>query len=182
MKKFYEKNKIDPPKRPFTTFICGEREMSRAVPKMRGGLGGISEQFKVGKQHAYDYYIKKALRNELRVCWREKQKRLSNEVTFSDLPDDMIAAIGGCDDYPCEHSTFFVDGYNIRIKNDCLAEALSLLSQVDRNILLMYGFMNMSDNEISIRLKMSRRTVNDRRHNTYQTLRKLMEGDPNGCL
>ena len=139
-------------------------------------------QHTVSKQHAYDCYVKKTLRNELRTCWREKQRRFGNEVTFSDLPECTIEAMGSCDRYPCEYSAFWVDGCEIHIENECLAEALQLLSETDRNIMLMYCFLNMTDYEISIRLNMSRRTVNDHRHGTYRILRKLMGGDRDETL
>lgn len=182
MKKYFMTNRKNPPKQHRGTFICSERGNHKPSPEMKGGAGDMSDQHTASKQHAYDCYVKKTLRNELRTCWREKQRRFSNEVTFSDLPESTVAAMGCCDRYICEYSTFWADGCKIYIENECLAEALQLLSETDRNIMLMYDFLNMTDYEIAARLNMSRRTVNDRRHGTYRILRKLMGGDQNETL
>ncbi len=149
---------------------------------MNGGACKISDQRAEYKRHAYDSYIKKVLRNELCVIIRENKKRRGNEVLFSDLPDIMIAEWGGFDDYPWEHSSFYVDGHTILVRNDRLAEALERLPKKECDILLMHYYLNMSDQEIAVRLKMPRRTVTNRRHITCRLLRKLMGGDQCGRL
>ena len=149
---------------------------------MKGGVNKISVQCTERRRHAYDSYIKKALRRELYVCLREKKKRLSNEVTISDLPDIMIAEWAYSDRYSYEYSPFYVDGHSIFIKNDRLADALEQLPIRERDILLMHYFLNMSDFEIAVRLQIPRRTVNYRRHTSCRLLRRLMGGDQYGKL
>ena len=43
----------------------------------------------------------------------------------------------------------------------------------------MYWFLELADREIGERLSLSRRTVNNRRQQAYEPLRKLMGGDAN---
>ena len=62
---------------------------------------------------------------------------------------------------------------------DRLAAALTALPQRFRDILLMYWFLELADREIGERLSLSRRTVNNRRQQAYELLRKLMGGDAN---
>ena len=72
-----------------------------------------------------------------------------------------------------------MDGDVILIKDDRLADALTALPQRFRDILLMYWFLELADREIGERLSLSRRTVNNRRQQAYELLKKLMGGDAN---
>ena len=83
------------------------------------------------------------------------------------------------DVYPWEYTSFPVGGDVILIKDDRLADALTALPQRLRDILLMYWFLELADREIGERLSLSRRTVNNRRQQAYDLLRKLMGGDAN---
>ena len=67
----------------------------------------------------------------------------------------------------------------ILIKDDRLADALTALPQRVRDILLMYWFLELADREIGERLSLSRRTVNNRRQQAYELLKRLMGGDAN---
>ena len=81
--------------------------------------------------------------------------------------------------YPWEYNTFILGGDVILIENDLLADALNALPQDNRDILLMYWFLELADREIGERLSLSRRTVNNRRQQAYELLKKLMGGDAN---
>lgn len=83
------------------------------------------------------------------------------------------------DRYPWEYNTFILGGDVILIENDLLADALNALPQDNRDILLMYWFLELADREIGERLSLSRRTVNNRRQQAYELLKKLMGGDAN---
>ena len=72
-----------------------------------------------------------------------------------------------------------MDGDVILIKDDRLADAPTTLPKRFRDILLMYWFLELADREIGERLSLSRKTVNNRRQQAYELLRKLMEGDAN---
>lgn len=177
MKNFYGKKRINGPKCHLKRIICSERGSYEFTSGMNGGAGQISEQRKEYKCHAYDSYVKKVLRNELYKSLREYKNRRINEVPFSELPEAMISEFGKFDEYPWEHAAFCVDGQVVHVKNDCLAHALELLPQKERNILLMYYFLNMSDQEISAQLNITRRRANKRRHIAFRLLQKLMGGD-----
>ena len=68
-------------------------------------------------------------------------------------------------------------GAVILIEDDRLAEALNALSQDNRDIFLMYWFLDMADREIAEYMNMPRRTVNTRRHKAYRLLKELMGGE-----
>jgi len=65
------------------------------------------------------------------------------------------------------------------IENEDLAYALKKQSSQDRDIFLMYWFLDMADNEIANHLCIARRTVNDHRRKTYQKLTEWMRGGLN---
>ena len=65
----------------------------------------------------------------------------------------------------------------ILIENDLLADALNALPQDNRDILLMYWFLEMADREIAERMNLARKTINNRRLKSYRLLKELMGGD-----
>ena len=73
--------------------------------------------------------------------------------------------------------TFILGGDVILIENDLLADALNALPQDNRDILLMYWFLEMADREIAERMNLARRTINNRRLKSYRLLKELMGGD-----
>ena len=81
------------------------------------------------------------------------------------------------DRYPWEYNTFILGGDVILIENNLLADALNALPQDNRDILLMYWFLEMADREIAERMNLARRTINNRRLKSYRLLKELMGGD-----
>lgn len=81
------------------------------------------------------------------------------------------------DRYPWEYNTFVLGGDVILIENDLLADALNSLPQDNRDILLMYWFLEMADREIAERMNLARKTINNRRLKSYRLLKELMGGD-----
>ena len=81
------------------------------------------------------------------------------------------------DRYPWEYNTFILGGDVILIENDLLADALNALPQDNRDILLMYWFLEMADREIAERMNLACRTINNRRLKSYRLLKELMGGD-----
>ena len=81
------------------------------------------------------------------------------------------------DRYPWEYNTFILGGDVILIENDLLADALNALPQDNRDILLMYWFLEMADREIAERMNLARKTINNRRLKSYRLLKELMGGD-----
>ena len=73
--------------------------------------------------------------------------------------------------------SFLLGGDVILIENDLLADALNALPQDNRDILLMYWFLEMADREIAERMNLARRTINNRRLKSYRLLKELMGGD-----
>ena len=96
---------------------------------------------------------------------------------MSDLPEGAMEQLAVYDDYPWEHTSFPVGDDVVLIKNDRLAEALEAMPEKERDIILMYWFLDMADRDIASSMNMARRTVNRHRQKAYQLLRKLMGGE-----
>lgn len=131
------------------------------------------------KQHAFDSFCKKVLKREACNGFREISRRQKHGVFFSELPTESMEQLAAYDRYPWEYNAFILGGDIILIENDLLANALNALPQENRDIILMYWFLEMADREIAERMHLARRTINNRRLKSYRMLKKLMEGGTN---
>ena len=96
---------------------------------------------------------------------------------MSDLPEGAMEQLAVYDEYPRGYISFQVGNETVYVKHDRLTEALSAISEKERNIILMYWFLDMADREIATHLGIARRTVNTHRQKGYDLLKKLMGGE-----
>lgn len=94
-------------------------------------------------RHTFDAFCKKVLRNEARDYLDELARRRSREISFSELPVEVMEQLSVCDDYFAEDRTFDVLGYIVQIASDELAEAITSLPAEKRNIILLSYFLEM---------------------------------------
>ena len=176
-KKFFQ---IDPENRPSQTTrerVVSERGRKELPPSTRGGENLKPNRYYEHKQHAFDSFCKKVLKCEACNGYREISRRKKHSIPFSELPEDAMEQLAAYDRYPWEYNTFILGGDVILIENDLLADALNALPQDNRDILLMYWFLEMADREIAERMNLARRTINNRRLKSYRLLKELMGGD-----
>ena len=154
---------IDPENRPNRTVserVVSERGRKELAPGTKGGENLKPDRHYEHKQHAFDSYCKRSIKNEAMNAYTQLRKRSRREVSLSELPEAAMAQLAVYDCYSWEYTTFPVGGAVILIKDDRLAEALLALSQEDRDIFMMHWFLNMVDREIAEYMNMARRTVN----------------------
>ena len=151
---------------------------ARRVGGERGNID-LPSGAKGGEKMNLDSFCKKVIRCEAYNAYRAIGRRQDLEIPFSQLPEEAMETLATWDVYPWEYTSFPVGSDVILIKDDRLAAALTALPQRFRDILLMYWFLELADREIGERLSLSRRTVNNRRQQAYDLLRKLMGGDAN---
>ena len=89
----------------------------------------------------------------------------------------MIEKLSVLDDYDSDYTLFNVCGNDIRILDDELAEALKKLSDRNRENLLMYYFLEMSDTEIAKLQNISRSGVFQNRYNSLELMKKILKGE-----
>lgn len=165
------------PKQPSTERVVSERGRKELPPGKKGGENLKPDRHYEHKQHAFDSYCKKVLRYEAFNGYREISRRQKCEALFSELSEEELAQLAVYDRYPWEYTAFPVRGAVILIEDDRLAEALGALPQDNRDIFLMYWFLDMADREIAECMNMTRRTVNTRRQKAYRLLKELMGGE-----
>ena len=151
------------PNRPSAERVVSERGRKELPPGKKGGENLKPDRHYEHKQHAFDSYCKKVLKCEAYNGYREIGRRQKRETLFSELSEEELAQLAVYDRYPWEYTSFPVGGEVILIRDDRLAEALNALPQENRDILLMYWFLEMADREIAEYMNMARRTVNTRR-------------------
>ena len=176
-KKFTHNPPAAKPKRPSAERVVSERGRKELPPGTKGGENLKPDRHYEHKQHAFDSYCKRSIKNEAMNAYTQLRKRSRREVSLSELPEDAMAQLAVYDRYSWEYTTFPVGGAVILIEDDRLAEALLGLSQEDREIFMMHWFLRMTDEQIDKYMDMARRTVNTRRHKAYRLLKELMGGE-----
>ena len=126
-------------------------------------------------EHQFDTLIKKVLIGEAKNARTELKKRRAYEVNFSDLNQELFERLEACDGIPYENYLFEINGFDIIIRNELLAEAVTNLSERKRKIILMSFFLDLSDNEIAELLNLVRSTVTYHRENALERLKRFME-------
>ena len=125
-------------------------------------------------QKVFDCYCKKILRNEAINIQKYYQRMNDLQISLSELTPEQLAQLSISDEYSTDYDLYKVMGYDVKIKNELLSEALQELSEEERFILLLYG-LGFNDGEIADLLKLVRRTVNYKRQQGFEKIKKRME-------
>ena len=165
------------PKQPSAERVVGERGRKELPPGTKGGENMKPDRHAEHKQHAFDSFCKKVLRNEARDYQDALARKRNREVYFSELPVEALEQFAVRDTYFTDSRTFEVIGHSVCIDDETLAEAISALPVDRRDIILLSYFLDMSDAEIANVLNMVRRSVAYRRTSTLKLLKNLMGGE-----
>ena len=177
-KNIFEEISENQPKRHFPTPLMDERGKNDLPPGMtKGGEKMKLDPKEIQRQQAFDSFCKKVLKHEANNGHREINYRTSMEISMSDLPEGAMEQLAVYDEYPWDYTSFQIGNETVYVKNDRLAEALAAIPEKERNIILMYWFLDMADREIATHLGIARRTVNAHRQKGYDLLKKLMGGE-----
>lgn len=104
--------------------------------------------------------IDRTVKNYLKELYRREKK----EALFCEIPEIVIESFAIYDNYELDVTVFDVYGMEARVSGEELCKALRQLSEVKRNTLLMFYFLDMSDMEIAELLQISRVGVFKNRH------------------
>ena len=119
--------------------------------------------------------FQKTVQCRFESCLKKLKRRQKEETLFCELPEIVVENLAVWDDYDTDYTIFNVCGSDIRICDDELAEALKHLSERNRENLLMYYFLEMSDTEIAKRQNISRSGVFQNRHNSLELMKKILK-------
>ena len=126
-------------------------------------------------QCRFESCLKKVVRHVVKDYQKKLKRRQKEETLFCELPEIIVENLAVWDDYDTDYTIFNVCGSDIRICDDELAEALKHLSERNRENLLMYYFLEMSDTEIAKRQNISRSGVFQNRHNSLELMKKILK-------
>ncbi len=128
-------------------------------------------------RHQFDSFCRKVLRDFSCDIERQRNRQRQREVCFSALSEQKMEQLFTKDEYPSDHTYFYVLGYPIKVENGRLAEAIASLSADKRDIFLLLYFLDMNDREIAEVMNMVRRTVQRRRTSSIQRIKDRMEAE-----
>ena len=137
----------------------------------------MANRFEQYNEKTFEAYCKTSIDNAVLKERRRKTMRSQWEQSFSALPDELIASFvdKSADFEPEEYQVFIVRGKEISVYHSGLAQALSLLMPRDREIVLLYYFLDMNDEEIACHIGATRATVQRRRNRATNRLKQLLE-------
>ena len=126
-------------------------------------------------QCRFDCCLKKVVRHVVKDYQISLKRRKNKETLFCELPDIMVEKLATCDDYETDYTVFNVCGNDVRVLDDDLAEALKQLSEQNRENLLMYYFLEMSDKQIGEAKQIDRSTSFRNRQKSLKEIQKMFK-------
>ena len=130
-------------------------------------------------QCQFDCKLKRVVKGIVRNYRKELKRRRNKEISYCELPEIVVEKLAVWDEYESDYTAFDVCGIEVRVLDDDLAKAIKYLSEKDREILLMYFFLGMSDTEIGDRLKINRSTSFRSRKNSLEEIKKKLKENMN---
>jgi RNA polymerase sigma factor (sigma-70 family) len=107
-------------------------------------------------------------------------EEIENLSLFCELDDGQLECFA--DAYAQQafdglETEFQVMQYTVEVRDSLLYDALSQLDERSRNVILMWHWLEMTDQEIADEIGKKRRTVNDIRRNAHRQLKNILEAD-----
>jgi len=156
-----------------------EFSFSPSPRRVRGGKGVNKVEFTSKDieriRHQFDAFCKKVVKYEARSIYRQQARLAEHEVSLFDFPEAGANLFAVTDDYITDEQRFSILGYDIAIKSELLAEAIRLLPDSRRDIILLYYFLGLNDREIANRLNAMHRTISYQRTSSLKLLKKILE-------
>ena len=133
----------------------------------------------IHKQHTFDCYCKRVLKNEACNIQKEYSRRRNKEISFDELSEQELQYLCVSDEYFADEYIFDILGGSVTVRNERLAKALQSLTERKRDIILLSYFLDMTDREIAEKLNMVRKTVQYQRTSSLKALKKRLEDSSN---
>lgn len=124
----------------------------------------------------FDSLMRLVIRRKILSYYRELARRSKHEKLFCDVSEFELTQSRINDQYPHEYMDFYVLGFVIHISDEQLGIALKKLPERQRNVVLMFYFLDMSDIEIAKLIQISRSSVYRNRKNALNKLKIQMKG------
>lgn len=126
-------------------------------------------------RHQFDRLCQLSLNGEAANYFRHLKYKENHEVNFSEMSEKELNNISVMDEYDLGNVRFQVLGYDIEVKNALIVEALEVLTEKKRNVVLLAYFLEMSDTEIAKEMNLVHSTIREHRIRSLELLKKIME-------
>lgn len=127
-------------------------------------------------ENVFDCYCKKILRNAAVDFQRKKQHKCKNEISLEALNNLSVEALRVHPTYELECKKYRINNCDINVTDEKLINVFELLSDEQTAIILLYYFLDMTDDKIAKSLRQSRRTINYKRLKVLSTMKTMLEG------
>ena len=134
-----------------------------------------SKQFMEHIEYAFHAFCKIVLRHEAMNAWRDLKRKEEREISLDYLMSERYFEPSAMDSYfekQDKPTVFLALRKEVIVDNERLATALSRLSQLRREVLLLYYFVDYRDEAIGRLYRRCRSTINHRRNVALKQLRK----------
>lgn len=136
---------------------------------------GISVHLSDAIRNQFEVFCIRVLQNEARDCYRELSRMSKKMSLFSELKSEHLKNFSSIQEYDSDFYIFMVNGYEIRIKDELIGEAINKLPKKKQDIILLSFFLEMSEADIARQMDMGQSTVHYHKANSLKELRKIME-------
>lgn len=130
-------------------------------------------------EHQFDNFCKTVLRNYARDLYEQNNRRNEYLVSLESLSLAELSKISFFDLYDSDYLWFVVKGYEIKIRDIWLAQAIGALTQPKQDIILLSYFLEMKSKDIAILMNLAESTVHYHKKRALKELRKFIEEHTN---
>lgn len=123
----------------------------------------------------YDSYAKTVMRNQCRNAIKSKRRRQKRETPGTESMQYLFKMQPHTDIYPSEHLVIFEDTYICVITSEKLYQAMMLLKEGERAVIILDFWYGWTDQQIAEYLRISVRTVYNRRNKAFRSIRDYYE-------
>ncbi len=122
-------------------------------------------------ERRFDLFLKRIVKNGARSYERMEKRSWHKNVIFS----NELVEINSVGISFFIEKEFSVNDMTFTVRGEEIINALEILSELSRNIILLYYFAKMTDSEIAGELRINRRKVNRYRCRALNFIRGTME-------
>ena len=134
----------------------------------------MKNSYKQRVQNQFGGFCTRVLKNEANRIYHECTRKQEYERSLEDLYVEGVRETPFWDSYFRSDHVFDVLGWPVVVVGDHLAAVLSGLSKAEREIILLYFFLGLTDEEISAYFHVVRQTISKRRAAILRNLREQL--------
>ena len=137
----------------------------------------MTEDQKLHKQYTFEDFMKTVLRNKARNIHKKLDIQVQRETAASNYDESIFDNLMTEDSYALETMMPFRVKEQVFVVTPHIGNALSYLQPKYRDVLLLSYFAEWNDSKIARYLNLPVSTVNSRRNQALQQLKRIMEHD-----